>query len=183
MAPNAKKAVKEEPLTLEDIQKLITMLDKSGLHELDLEIGGARLKLAKPSPPAQPFMLPQQFHSPAPLPQANAAATAQAQPAQTTSPAPAPAAEPAPAPAKPSNVIEVKSPMVGTFYRAPAPGAEPFVKIGDRVRKGQVLCIIEAMKLMNEIEAENDGTIVDILADNAQPVEFGEALFYIEPAS
>jgi acetyl-CoA carboxylase biotin carboxyl carrier protein len=73
--------------------------------------------------------------------------------------------------------------MVGTFYRAPAPGAEPFVKIGDRVRKGQVLCIIEAMKLMNEIEAENDGTIVDILADNAQPVEFGEALFYIEPAS
>lgn len=183
MTQNTKKAAKEEHLTLEDIQKLITMLDKSGLHELEVEIGGARLKLAKPSPPAQSFVLPQQFHSSAPLPPTNVATIAQAPAAPTTAPAAVPAPEPAPAPAKPSNVIEVKSPMVGTFYRAPAPGAEPFVKVGDRVRKGQIVCIIEAMKLMNEIEAENDGTIVDILADNAQPVEFGEALFYVEPAS
>jgi acetyl-CoA carboxylase biotin carboxyl carrier protein len=72
--------------------------------------------------------------------------------------------------------------MVGTFYRAPAPGAEPFVKVGDLVKKGQTLCIIEAMKLMNEIESEVDGTVVDILTENAQPVEYGEKLFVVERA-
>jgi acetyl-CoA carboxylase biotin carboxyl carrier protein len=78
--------------------------------------------------------------------------------------------------------VEVKSPMVGTFYRAPAPGADPFVKVGDTVRKGQTLCIIEAMKLMNEIESEVDGVILDIFPENAQPVEYGERLFLVEPA-
>jgi len=73
--------------------------------------------------------------------------------------------------------------MVGTFYRAPSPTAEPFVKIGDRVRKGQIVCIIEAMKLMNEIEAETDGVITDIVVENAQPVEYGEALMHVETAS
>ncbi len=181
MAQNAKKAIKEEPLTLEDIQKLITMLDKSGLHELEVETGGTRVRLAKPSPAAQSFVLSQPVH-PSPSAPPPSASIVPAPPQQAAH-APAAAPVPAAAPSKPANVLEVKSPMVGTFYRAPAPGAEPFVKVGDRVRKGQIVCIIEAMKLMNEIEAENDGTIVDILADNAQPVEFGEALFYVEPAS
>ena len=75
---------------------------------------------------------------------------------------------------------EIKSPMVGTFYRAPAPGEKPFAEIGDSVKKGQVLCIIEAMKLMNEIESDVDGEIIDIIIDNAQPVEFNQTLFIIK---
>jgi len=78
------------------------------------------------------------------------------------------------------NVMKVKSPMVGTFYSAPAPGEKPFVEIGDNIKKGQVLCIIEAMKLMNEIESEVDGKVVEILIENAQPVEFDQTLFLIE---
>ncbi len=79
------------------------------------------------------------------------------------------------------NLVAIKAPMVGTFYRAPAPDAPPYVEVGDTVKKGQVLCIIEAMKLMNEIESDVDGKIVEILAENAQPVEFGQELFLIEP--
>ncbi len=79
-------------------------------------------------------------------------------------------------------MVAVESPMVGTFYRAPAPGAQPYVAEGDVVKKGQVLCIVEAMKLMNEIEAEFEGRIVSIMVENAQPVEYGEPLFLIEPA-
>jgi|Deesub1362B_J571_1020462.scaffolds.fasta_scaffold00061_33 acetyl-CoA carboxylase biotin carboxyl carrier protein len=78
--------------------------------------------------------------------------------------------------------VVVKSPIVGTFYRAPSPDAEPFVEVGSEVKKGQVLCIIEAMKLMNEIESEVDGVVVKIFVDNGQPVEYGEPLFLIEPA-
>ena len=80
------------------------------------------------------------------------------------------------------NLVEVKSPMVGTFYRAPAPDAEPFVKEGDKVEVGQTLCIIEAMKLMNEIKAEVSGIVEKILVENAQPVEYGQVLFYIRKA-
>lgn len=80
-----------------------------------------------------------------------------------------------------TRVITVTSPIVGTFYRAPSPEAAPFVEIGSRVKKGQVLCIIEAMKLMNEIESEVDGIVIKILVDNGQPVEYGEPLFLIEP--
>ena len=80
-----------------------------------------------------------------------------------------------------SKYHEIKSPMVGTFYRAPAPDAEPYVKEGDRIKVGQVLCIIEAMKLMNEIEADKSGTIVKILIENAQPVEYNQTLFLIDP--
>lgn len=81
------------------------------------------------------------------------------------------------------NLVAIKAPMVGTFYRAPAPDAPPYVEVGDIVKKGQVLCIIEAMKVMNEIESDVDGKIVDILVENAQPVEFGQELFLIEPLS
>ncbi len=78
---------------------------------------------------------------------------------------------------------EIRSPIVGTFYRAPSPGAPPFVEKGDRVKKGQVLCIVEAMKVMNEIESDVDGTVVDILVENAEPVEFNQVLFLIDTSS
>ena len=95
---------------------------------------------------------------------------------------PAPQAAPAGAPESASTrLIEVKSPMVGTFYRAPEPGAEPYVKVGSHVGTGQALCIIEAMKIMNELEAEVTGTIREVLVEDAQPVEFGQVLFRVEP--
>src|SRR5690606_40365159 len=84
-------------------------------------------------------------------------------------------------PISPTNLIEVKSPMVGTFYRAPAPEAPPYVEVGSRVTKGQTLCILEAMKLMNELESEVDGIVREILVANAEPVEYGQVLFRIEP--
>ncbi|NJD19006.1 MAG: acetyl-CoA carboxylase biotin carboxyl carrier protein, partial [Gemmatimonadetes bacterium] len=87
----------------------------------------------------------------------------------------------APAPSR-SHLLEVPSPMVGTIYRAPAPDAPSYVEKGKRVSKGDTLCIIEAMKLMNELECEVEGTIVEILVDNAQPVEFGQVLFRVDPA-
>ena len=91
----------------------------------------------------------------------------------------APAA--AAAPATPSHLVEIKSPMVGTFYSAPEPGAEPYVKAGTRVATGQVVCIIEAMKIMNEIESEVAGVVREVLVENAQPVEFGQLLFRVDP--
>jgi acetyl-CoA carboxylase biotin carboxyl carrier protein len=97
-------------------------------------------------------------------------------------PAPAPAAAAAPAPAAEKPGHAVTSPFVGTFYRTPAPDQPPFVDVGSVVKKGQVLCIIEAMKLMNEIESEVSGRVAEILVENGRPVEFGQALFRIEPA-
>ncbi|HEY6194323.1 MAG TPA: acetyl-CoA carboxylase biotin carboxyl carrier protein, partial [Candidatus Eisenbacteria bacterium] len=94
-------------------------------------------------------------------------------------PAPAVAAAPAPEPA--SRLKAIVSPMVGTFYRSPAPDADPFVEVGDVVEVGQTVCIIEAMKLMNEIEAETKGRVAQVLVENAQPVEFGQKLFLVEP--
>ncbi len=94
----------------------------------------------------------------------------------------APAAAPAPAPAPaPSHLKEVKSPMVGTFYSAPEPGAEPYARVGARVNSGQTVCIIEAMKIMNEIESEFSGVIREICVEDAQPVEFGQVLFRVDP--
>lgn len=100
---------------------------------------------------------------------------------------PAVAPQPAPTPAEameaaPSNLIEIKSPMVGTFYTAPSPDSQPYVKIGDSVSVGTVVCIVEAMKLMNEIESEVSGKIVKALVENTQPVEFGQPLFQIDPS-
>jgi acetyl-CoA carboxylase biotin carboxyl carrier protein len=91
------------------------------------------------------------------------------------------AAPVAPAAPPPSNLVEIKSPMVGTFYASPEPGAAPYVKVGSRVAQGQVVCIIEAMKIMNEIEAEVSGMIREVLVDNAHPVEFGQPLFRVDP--
>jgi len=107
--------------------------------------------------------------------QAPAAARVPAEPARD---APAPQAAAPPTAAK---LVEIKSPMVGTFYRAPEPGAEPYVDVGARVRSGQVVCIIEAMKIMNEIQAELTGVVREILVEDAQPVEFGQPLFRVDP--
>jgi acetyl-CoA carboxylase biotin carboxyl carrier protein len=124
--------------------------------------------------PAPAVAVPAPVPAPAPTPPAP-------EPVAAVNPAPAPA--PAPK-AEESAVkgVEVKAPIVGTFYRSPSPDAEPFVKEGDTVKKGQVLCIIEAMKLMNEIESDVSGVVRKILASNGEPVEYGQALFIIEPA-
>jgi acetyl-CoA carboxylase biotin carboxyl carrier protein len=171
-------------MNLLDIQKLITMLEKSTLHELELETGDTKIHLSKgtataPSSAPQFLMMPSPGlapgHSPvhAPLPVPASAAGV---------PETSVVAESVPAlPSRSATSVEVKSPMVGTFYRAPAPGAEPFAKVGSRVKKGQTLCIIEAMKLMNEIECEMDGVVVEVLTENAQPVEYGEVLMHIDP--
>lgn len=103
-------------------------------------------------------------------------------PAETPAPAPAPTPRPEAPKEDTSRYVEVKAPIVGTFYRAPSPEAEPFVKEGDLVKKGQVLCIIEAMKLMNEIESEVSGVVRKILVSNGEPIEYGQVLFLIEPA-
>ncbi|HWH04340.1 MAG TPA: acetyl-CoA carboxylase biotin carboxyl carrier protein [Gemmatimonadales bacterium] len=108
-------------------------------------------------------------------------APATAMPAMAPAAAAAPAAAPAPAPAPVSNLVEVKSPMVGTFYKSPEPGAEAYIKVGSRVTTGQVVCIIEAMKIMNEIESEVQGVVREVCVENAQPVEFGQVLFRLDP--
>ncbi len=104
-----------------------------------------------------------------------------AQPTTTPPPATIPTPEPTTETEKPSNMIEIASPMVGTFYSAPSPDSDPFVQSGTRVSTGDTVCIIEAMKLMNEIEAEVTGVIKQILVENGEPVEYGQPLFYIEP--
>jgi len=111
-------------------------------------------------------------------PGASSAAAAQAAPAATTG-GPAAPAESAPAKPKPSEHV-ITAPMVGTFYAAPSPGAKPFVEIGDEIKVGQVLCVIEAMKMMNQIEADKAGRITSIMARNGDPVEFGQPLFVVE---
>ena len=154
-----------------DLRKLKTLIDlvaESGVSELEVTEGEDKVRIVKnPAPVAAPL---QQVYAPAP---------AAAPVAQTSAPAAAPAApaETA-APAAPTGHT-VKSPMVGTFYRSPTPGADSFVKIGDTVKEGQTLCIIEAMKLLNEIESDKSGVVKEILCENGQGVEFGQALFII----
>ena len=151
-------------MNLRAVRALLRLLSQHDLEELEIEEGGRRIRLRRrPAAPASP---PAVAELVAPLP---------------ALPAP-PAAQPgAPAPAAPPR-LAITAPMVGTFYRAPAPNAEPFVREGDVVGVGTVVCIIEAMKLMNEIEAEVRGRVVAILAENGQPVEFGQPLFHLEPA-
>jgi len=149
-----------------DLRKLKTLIDlvaESGVSELEVTEGEDKVRIVKnPAPIAAPL---QQVYAAAP-------AAAPAAPAAVA----APAAEAAPA--EPTGHA-VKSPMVGTFYRSPTPGADSFVKIGDTVKEGQTLCIIEAMKLLNEIESDKSGVVKEILCENGQGVEFGQALFII----
>ena len=150
-----------------DLRKLKTLIDlvnESGVAELEITEGEDRVRIVNRNGAA-----PVQVHQPVTV----------AQPMPV--PVPAPEAAPAPAPAAPQQTgTPLTSPMVGTFYRAPSPGADPFVKVGDTVKKGQVVRIIEAMKLLNEVEADMDGTVKEVCVENGQPVEFGQSLFIIE---
>ena len=139
----------------DEIKELIQLVVESGIAELELQRGEDRVRIRRT------FDLP---------------VTASAQPAIVETLQPAPTAA---SPTTPANEHIVKSPIVGTFYESPKPGDAPFVKVGDSVEPGQVLCIIESMKLMNEIESEVAGTVVAKLMENGRPVEYGEALFTI----
>jgi acetyl-CoA carboxylase biotin carboxyl carrier protein len=151
------------------LEKIFEMMERHGVAELEWERGGERLKVRTPAACAGSLV------SHAVAPQMMHAAPSLLAPA-----APKVAETPVVAKAPPSNQKQVVSPFVGTFYRSPSPTAESYVRDGQTVKRGDVLCIIEAMKLMNEIEAEFAGKVVSCLVENGQPVEFGEALFLIE---
>lgn len=149
-------------INLKELKDLIALMNENQLAELEVEREGMKVRLRKGG--GEEGVVMDRF------PAARSAAAE-----ALTGPVPVPDI-----PAKPSGT-EIKSPMVGTFYRAPAPEAPPFVEVGQEIQVGQVLCILEAMKLMNEIKSEIKGRIVQILVENAQPVEFGQALFIVEP--
>ena len=147
------------------IERLIDALDNSSVDSIDIERGGTRVRLST---------------SPNGTVVAPVAVTAAPAPAVAL---PAPAVTPVTeAPVAASNLLEITSPMVGTFYRSPGPDARSYVEVGARVTPGDTLCIIEAMKLMNELECEVTGTIAEICIENAQPVEFGQVLFRVDPS-
>ena len=146
-----------------DLRKLKTLIDlvaESGIAELEITEGDDKVRIVKSGPVA---VAPAPMQVAAPMPAQGQAA--------------APAEPPAPAPAPTGHVV--KAPMVGTFYRAPNPGASPFVEVGQSVKEGEPVCIIEAMKLLNEIEADKSGVIKEILVENGEPVEYGQPLFLI----
>ena len=153
---------------LHELKRLIRLVQRTGIGELELNSGGRSVRIS-----ASPGN-----GGPGAIVVGTANAVPAARPA-AAAPAPAPPASEPAAPA--ANQKAVVSPMVGTFYRAPAPDADPFIEVGDVVEVGQTVCIIEAMKLMNEIEAETKGRVAQILVENAQPVEFGQKLFLIDP--
>jgi acetyl-CoA carboxylase biotin carboxyl carrier protein len=160
-------------MNLKELRELIEFLIEKDIAEFELERGDVkvRIKRAGEHTVVHTHGDPRFFSVPAAPP---------AMPELGTLPAvAAPAAPPAPAPEE--NLQPVKSPIVGTFYEAPSPGAPPFVKVGDTVEVGQVLCIVEAMKLLNEIESDVAGEIVKKLASNGQPIEYGQELFAIRP--
>ena len=154
-----------------DLRKLKTLIDlvsESGVAELEITEGDDRVKIVNRVGAA-----PVAATAPAVI----AAPVVAAAPA--AAPAPAATSESAAAPAVAEDTRTINSPMVGTFYRAPSPGAKPFVEVGDTVKKGQTVCIIEAMKLLNEVEAETDGVVKEICVENGQPVEYGQNLLII----
>jgi acetyl-CoA carboxylase biotin carboxyl carrier protein len=156
----------------EEIQNLLNFISNSGLDEVNIETENFKLAVKRSAAPVVMHAAPVAAPAPviaAPLPVAQAPAAM-----------PAPSAGPAPAPA--ANTHTQKSPMIGTFYAASSPDQPPLAKIGDVVKQGQIICIIEAMKLFNEIESDFDGRIVQILVNNATPVEYDQPLFIIEPA-
>jgi len=160
-------------MEFKDLKKLLDAVVATDVDEFHFESGDSRIVIKRGASAHVVTTVPAaQASAPAAAPPVAPAAPA----AQPAAPAEAPAAS-APAPGH----VEITAPIVGTFYASPAPDAAPFVKVGDRVQKGAVLCIIEAMKLMNEIEAETSGTIAEILVQNEEPVEYGQALFRIDP--
>ncbi|HYA49034.1 MAG TPA: acetyl-CoA carboxylase biotin carboxyl carrier protein [Burkholderiales bacterium] len=151
-------------MDFDEVRKVIALLEERNLASFELETEGFRIKIGR--------------NLPAPVPAAPAAPAVAGVPLVPGEPAP-----PAAAAEADKTLHMIASPMVGTFYRAPDPTAAPFTDVGDTVKKGQTLCIVEAMKLMNEIESDVDGTVVEVFAENAKPVEFGQKLFAIRPSS
>ncbi len=170
-------------MDLQLLRRLLKLFDNSSAAELELETESFKLRLSKHSSggsngdavPA-PVAIPYPAVPPTPPVPQQAPAAASAEPAEQPSEVSEPAVK-----EEEENLHVITSPIVGTFYRAPAPDAEPFVKVGDHVNPGDTLCIVEAMKLMNEIESDIAGTVVKILVENAQPVEYGQPLFFIKP--
>jgi acetyl-CoA carboxylase biotin carboxyl carrier protein len=160
-------------LSFDQIKELIELVVRNRLHALEIERTGFKLRITGEAPAAAPPAT-----GPAPAAVAAAPAPAAAAPA-ASEPGAKPAAPVAAGPAPGLHVVA--SPIVGTFYAAPSPDSPAYVRVGDRVRKGQVLCIVEAMKLMNEIESDVDGLIAEIYPKNAQPIEYGEPLFGVRP--
>jgi oxaloacetate decarboxylase alpha subunit len=152
---------------LSELRQLIRLVQRTGIGELEVSSGGRTVRISATTgmtiAAAPPVVTTAAHAAKASEPEAPSESTAATSTAT-------------------SNTVAVTSPMVGTFYRAPAPDADPYVEVGDKVEVGQTVCIVEAMKLMNEIEAEVRGRIVQILVENAQPVEFGQTLFLVEPA-
>jgi acetyl-CoA carboxylase biotin carboxyl carrier protein len=151
------------PLSDEDVREILRIIDESDLTELRLETEGFSLHVVKGE---------RRLETPSP--------------AAPKRPAPTPEPEPSPAPAEPADdsdgLVTVPAPMLGTFYRAEAPGKPPFVEVGDKVEADTIVCIIEVMKMMNSVPAGVSGTVAEVIADNAQLVEYGAPLFRVEPA-
>lgn len=164
-------------MELKEIQDLIKFVAKSGVNEVELEMNGTKIVIKTGNQRVETIAISQ----PAPVyasPVLPAPATVEAAP---VSPANNPAPKAAEAAAS-SNLIEIKSPMVGTFYRRPSPDKDVYVNVGDSIKQGDVVCMIEAMKLFNEIEAEFSGKIVKVLVEDATPIEYDQPLFLVEPA-
>ena len=155
----------------DQLHKLLALLGESDIQELKLEGDDFRLEVRRNLPGAAPVAMIQ-------APAAVAMPPVAAAPAASA----APSAPPPAAPAARSDLLEITAPMVATFYRSPAPGEAPFVEVGSRISTGQTVCILEAMKLMNELEAEVSGEVVEILVENGTPVEFGQVLMRVKPA-
>jgi acetyl-CoA carboxylase biotin carboxyl carrier protein len=162
-------------IDLRFVKKLVDMIDASSVDSIEISSDkGMKIRISKTSQQRATVQLAPQMQMPqmaAPAP-----AAAPSAPAESASLKEAAKAETAK-----SRWLEVKSPMVGTYYSAPEPGAKPYLSVGERISKGQILCIIEAMKIMNEIESEFDGVVKEILAQNSHPVEYGQVLFRIDP--
>ena len=151
-------------MNIKEIKEMVNLMNDNGLVELEIEKEGMRIRLKKTTSQIEGFNTPVVTEREA-LPKSAATTKAHTEIAENP----------------PSKTIEIKAPMVGTFYRAPSPEAPPYVEVGQTIEAGQVICIIEAMKLMNEIKSEIKGKLVEILVDNAEPVEFGQPMFLIEP--
>jgi acetyl-CoA carboxylase biotin carboxyl carrier protein len=155
-----------------EIRDLLDFISNSGLDEVNIETEEFKVSVKKNSSTIHTISEAQV------APALNALEPPVVVSAATTIPAPSPAQEPE----ESNNYIEIKSPMIGTFYNTPSPDAEQFVKVGDTVKVGQTVCIVEAMKLFNEIESEYSGKIVELLVENASPVEFDQPLFLVDPS-
>ncbi|MBP6671725.1 MAG: acetyl-CoA carboxylase biotin carboxyl carrier protein [Bacteroidetes bacterium] len=155
-------------MDLKYVKQLLEMVEKSSVNEVELEEKGQKIRITKSAPQnvmqAPSYQMAMPAAAPAPAPAASQAAAPKAAPA-----------------AEGKKYHEVKSPIVGTFYRSPSPDAAPYVEVGSKIKQGGTLCIVEAMKLMNEIESDVTGTIVKINVENGKPVEYGQVLFLVEP--